>query len=221
MMDELARIGFVDVGDDEDGAGGYNTEASNTIFINNIAGYRDASDGGNSLLHIAALLGRDEIISRVLQGFMVDVNRPNSHQHRALHFAASLGHVKCIKLLLDDWATIDVADSQGQTPLFKAAEGGHFESVRLLALRGANVNVIVKVIVDEKEQMMTPIIAAARSKHSECVTELLRFGANVSYVQKMSMLEKKFIQEVAERLIEYTKASCSPVRLKSIKAWTL
>ena len=47
-------------------------------------------------------------------------------------------------MLLNYWAIIDATDSRGQTALFKAAEGGYFEAIQLLALRGANVNVVVE-----------------------------------------------------------------------------
>merc|ERR1712063_190097 len=159
-------------------------------------------------------------IARILRGLHVDVNIPNRHhkKHRAIHFAASCGKIECISLLLDFWAIIDATDSRGQTALFKAAEGGYFEAVQLLALRGANVNVVVE---DRDAENILPIISAARFGHHQCVTELLRFGANISSIQRIHVTssEKILIQKRARLILESSKTSCSPVRQHSIEEW--
>lgn len=61
MKDELARIGFMDVGND--------------------------ADDGNSLLHIAAICGHHEIMAHILRGPQVKLNIPNRYhkEHRAIH----------------------------------------------------------------------------------------------------------------------------------------
>ena len=164
-------------------------------------------------------LRNHEMMHHVLGGLHVDVNIPNRHRkkHRAIHFAASCGKIECISLLLDFWAIIDATDSRGQTALFKAAEGGYFEAVQLLALRGANVNVVVED--RDKENILS--IISTRFGHHQCVTELLRFGANISSIQRIHMTssEKILIQERARLLLESSKASCSPVRQQSIEEW--
>jgi ankyrin repeat protein len=55
--------------------------------------------------------------------------------------AASYGQTKAVSLLLDNGADIDRIYSLNGPPLFGAIYGSHVDTVALLLLRGANVNI--------------------------------------------------------------------------------
>jgi hypothetical protein len=59
----------------------------------------------------------------------------------ALHFAAYMGHIEIIKLLLDKGAKIDLQNEFGETALFFAIENGKIDAVKLLIEKGADVNI--------------------------------------------------------------------------------
>ena len=55
--------------------------------------------------------------------------------------AASVGSVKCGKLLLEENAPIDPLDRTKTTPLHLAAENGHAKMIELLLASGADVSI--------------------------------------------------------------------------------
>jgi cytohesin len=89
----------------------------------------------------------------------------------ALHAAADhQGDPVFVRLLLEHGASVDLADSQGETPLHRAASAGNLESVRLLLDAGANPNA---------GSRGTPLAAAAYAGHLEVVRLLLERGSEV------------------------------------------
>ena len=50
----------------------------------------------------------------------------------ALHHAARNGHLRCLKVLLDSGAKVDVKNKEGKTALQIALEKGEYESARYL-----------------------------------------------------------------------------------------
>ena len=57
----------------------------------------------------------------------------------AAFFAASNGHARCIHILVDEGADIDVFSLNLRTPLNIAASGGHTDAVCALIAEGADV----------------------------------------------------------------------------------
>ena len=55
--------------------------------------------------------------------------------------AASVGAVKCAKLLLEENAPIDPLDRTKTTPLHLAAENGHAKMIELLLANGADIRI--------------------------------------------------------------------------------
>ncbi len=58
-----------------------------------------------------------------------------------LDCAASAGAIRCAKLLLDAYASIDPKDRNKSTPLHLAAENGHSQMLELLLAYGADVTI--------------------------------------------------------------------------------
>ncbi|HEX5707005.1 MAG TPA: ankyrin repeat domain-containing protein [Pyrinomonadaceae bacterium] len=91
--------------------------------------------------------------------------------HDQLWEAARVGDVAAARAALDRGAEVDAKFRYGQTALFKAAERGHTEVVKLLLERGAAVN------LRDTFYGATPISWALQKGHVGVVRALLEKGA--------------------------------------------
>ncbi|XP_076990328.1 ankyrin repeat and SOCS box protein 3 [Tamandua tetradactyla] len=125
----------------------------------------------------------------------------------ALHLAASQGHWKIIKILLEAGADPNAPTLEETTPLFLAVENGQIDVLRLLLRHGANVNgshsmcgwnalhqasfqenaEIIKLLLKKganKECQddfgITPLFVAAQYGKLESLSILISSGANVN-----------------------------------------
>ncbi|MED6264342.1 hypothetical protein CHARACLAT_013856 [Characodon lateralis] len=96
----------------------------------------------------------------------------------ALRTAAALGHLKCLELLLEHGAEIDILDVKAQTPLFTAVSGKHLDCVVALLKAGADPN-------GSHYNNCSPVLTAAREGDVETLRELLRFGGEVDVRPKV------------------------------------
>uniref|UniRef100_A0A670YZM1 Ankyrin repeat and SOCS box containing 12 n=1 Tax=Pseudonaja textilis TaxID=8673 RepID=A0A670YZM1_PSETE len=88
-----------------------------------------------------------------------------------LRLAASKGHVRCIKVLLDHGAEVDSLDVKAQTPLFVAVNNGHLDCVKVLLEAGACPSGSI-------HNNCTPLLTAAREGALGILQELLSHGAD-------------------------------------------
>ncbi|KAJ1497386.1 hypothetical protein HMI55_005526, partial [Coelomomyces lativittatus] len=65
-------------------------------------------------------------------------NIPNNLGQLPIHRAASLGHLKLLKLLHQFQSPLDRPDRHGNTPLHLACEEGHLEVIHYLLDQGVN-----------------------------------------------------------------------------------
>jgi uncharacterized protein len=93
---------------------------------------RTAKD--ESPLMIASLKGLTEVCTALIARG-ADVNKTG---WTPLHYAATMGHVPVIALLLENYAYIDAESPNGSTPLMMAAHYGSVESVQQLLSAGAD-----------------------------------------------------------------------------------
>jgi ankyrin repeat protein len=90
----------------------------------------------------------------------------------AVLVAARQGHLDCLRLLLDEGATINYQmPSNGTSALLLAAMHGRTSCLQLLIERGANINIRTTLGV-------TPLFIATQEGHEECVRILLDRGAD-------------------------------------------
>lgn len=87
---------------------------------------------------------------------------------KALHVAASFGHLDMVKSLLGFGLDVDMLEQDG-TPLYFAAGQGHSEIVQELVANGANVN-----------HACVPLCFAATSGDIDTVKALIQLGADVN-----------------------------------------
>ncbi|XP_013395083.1 ankyrin repeat and SOCS box protein 13 isoform X1 [Lingula anatina] len=94
---------------------------------------------GNSRLHVAARLGRHDMIAEaVAMGEMVNVC--NFDGVTPLHEACAWGQTECALTLLLAGADVNARNIDAATPLCDASSRGSIDCVRLLLERGASIN---------------------------------------------------------------------------------
>ena len=72
------------------------------------------------------------------------------------------GHVKCLALLSDKGADLNMANMEGTTAAHVACHMGHFKCLQLLIRRGANINI-------KDAGGLTPLDYARGYKERECI----------------------------------------------------
>jgi hypothetical protein len=88
-----------------------------------------------TLLHVAAELGRKDIVELLLAQDKYDhslKDRPDSSRNTALHLAAARGHADIVRLLLDEGFDPAQKGANGRTPAGYAHQGGNREVLDLL-----------------------------------------------------------------------------------------
>jgi ankyrin repeat protein len=82
---------------------------------------------------------RDMAVLLLQRGAKADVSSGARGVELPLHVAAAANRPEMIELLLAHGAKVDCTDSNGWTPLFKAAENGCLDAVKVLVSHGADV----------------------------------------------------------------------------------
>ena len=102
--------------------------------------------GGNKItaLHLATTIGVPDIVELLLKNG-ADANFADARGVAPLHLAAGIGFADIVELLVEAKANVNVQDllrdngGGHETPLHRAAAGGHFEALRKLVLAGSKV----------------------------------------------------------------------------------
>ncbi|KAG0192158.1 hypothetical protein DFQ28_010039 [Apophysomyces sp. BC1034] len=90
---------------------------------------------GENAMMLASLNGEAGLVKHLIDKG-AEVNKPG---WTPLHYAATTGQDKLVKLLLDHSAYIDAASPNGTTPLMMASRGGNITTVKLLLDEGADL----------------------------------------------------------------------------------
>ncbi|WP_165864415.1 ankyrin repeat domain-containing protein [Capsulimonas corticalis] len=128
---------------------------------------------GVPLIAESAAKGRTDVVCHLLNaGASVNAACPVDG-FRALHRAASHGHLESARLLVAAGASLDARTRSGSTALIFAATAGHTSIVTLLLENQAPVDSVSKAGA-------TALIAAATKGHHDMLQALLDAGANPS-----------------------------------------
>jgi ankyrin repeat protein len=130
--------------------------------------------GGGTPLHRAAKSGNEQVLCMLLEYMGLDANvdvvsaNLDVEDTTPLHVAAELGDLAIVRRLSLYGANLNAADADGETPLCKAARGGHGRVVRWLLAKGTAID-------GGKDK--SPLAAAAAAGARNAVAMLLRAGA--------------------------------------------
>ena len=105
----------------------------------------------------------------------VNVAWVDQHGCRAIHYAAQLGSVKIIKLILNAGSPVNVVDKSGLSALHYAIKSANRDAVLLLLQEGANVTRTRTYVNGE-----TPLHFAAKYGQTDIAKFLLTKGANIN-----------------------------------------
>ncbi len=111
-----------------------------------------------------------------------------------LHWAARVGSLACIRLLLDNGVDVDAANRVKRTPMQLAAEQDRGEAIRLLAAHGADLDT-------QDNKGRTPLHRAAYEGKLAAINALLAAGADPTVRNKAG----KTAFEVARKEAKYLK----------------
>lgn len=129
---------------------------------------------GDSVLHLAAAAGKDEVLVELIKQQRVEINGKNNRGRTALFFAAQRGRNDAVRRLLYHGADPFVLDNAGWNPLHAAAFHGHDAVVETLLASDHDENFINCLSRDG----MTPLSYAAQEGKLGATRLLLENGAD-------------------------------------------
>ncbi|KRT81349.1 Ankyrin repeat-containing protein [Oryctes borbonicus] len=144
------------------------------ILLNNAAKVHALTTSPNnnleSVLHCAVRANAVACV-RLFTAEGADVGQVEYSGLSPIHLAADLGHVQCLKIMLEAKGNNVNAKTRERdlTALHLAAEGGYVECIEVLLEKGADTNV-------KNHRGQTPLHLAARAQAYDCVELLLRKG---------------------------------------------
>ena len=108
------------------------------LLIEYGAGVRQLTGNGQTVLHLAAQNGRQEI-TRLLLERVPDLAARDWMGRTALHLVSLNGHAEVVETLAPN-SGVDTFDGDGDTPLRLASKNGHLSAVKVLLESGARVD---------------------------------------------------------------------------------
>lgn len=139
----------------------------------------DIDNSGYSALHVvSSKTGNSKILKRLcIEKKYLNKFDQNGEGYTPLHYAAQENKVKCINVLIEAGANVNIETKEGFTPLHIAAGEGHVKAVEALIKGKANVE--AENVFDDKA---TPLILAVSYENVGTVKTLLDHGAELNHV---------------------------------------
>jgi ankyrin repeat protein len=135
---------------------------------------------GQSALHIAARMGKDEALAELLKQPNIDINAGDKLGATALYLAASNGRHDAVQRLLDNGADPRKVDTLGWNALHAAACNGNVTVVNTLISGENNLEFIDRANNDG----FTPLLLAAQKGKADVVRLLAERSANFRLCEK-------------------------------------
>jgi len=153
------------------------------IGVNAVLRGRENLQGRCTLLHVASLCGKAEVVKCLVER-NAHITIRNADNNTALHFAAISDSVDIIKLLLEKGMSVNLTNTRNSTPLHLSAAYGNLEATKTLVRGGAAINAI-------NVMGFTPIMVALYNDELEVVNYLMEKGAafKVSHMGMLSFLQ--------------------------------
>ncbi|KAL0967558.1 hypothetical protein UPYG_G00253770 [Umbra pygmaea] len=147
-------------------------KALKEIIICNPKSLLVANEDGWISLHEAAYYGQEECLKIILAAHPSMVNTRGTRNQTPLLLSAVFHHVNCVKILLQNGANPNIANKDGETPLYKVCSKPNKRIVHLLLKCGASVH-------DGCNRGVTPLHEAAAHDNVEICQILVEAGAEI------------------------------------------
>ena len=135
---------------------------------------------GNSLLHVASVYGKLEVVKFLVAEIGCDLYATNRDGMSCLHIAAQHGHLFLVKYLLEEVGSdLTLVDTQGRSAIYLAAEGGHINILKYL-LKDRGVSPAVNTTATDikgnppKGPMRSLVYAASSGGHVDVIRYLVQ-----------------------------------------------
>eukprot|EP01133_Synstelium_polycarpum_P011503 gene11503-13419_t len=102
------------------------------ILMSKGANCASCDRNGNTPLHCASLAGDIASITLMLSFGVVPIDVKNAQQFTPLHMAASAGHLKCARFILESGGNPNLRDISGDTPYDTAMASRHIDTAAYL-----------------------------------------------------------------------------------------
>ena len=135
---------------------------------------------------ISSLRENDEMVELLLT-FGAHPEMESENGDTALFVASIFGHLKIIKLLLDQKININHQNKQNHTALFGAINHGRIEAVKFLLDHGAKINIF-------NNDGIYPLHIATHKKHIALIQILLEHGADPNVQDPKGKIPKEYIK---------------------------
>ncbi|XP_028152500.1 ankyrin-1 isoform X1 [Diabrotica virgifera virgifera] len=183
--------------------------------------YLERGDSGNSLIHLAAQCNQKEMLEYFFKmGISADFQTVDGYS--LLHDAATFGRLQMVKFLLKNGANIEgKIISSGTTALHLASSSNHYEVIKVLLTKGADVMAIDIEGRRPLDYLYEYLNSDSKSifymKHSWrlLVTHMLLFYKNIEvpvprkffYLNKFKQKCQEEIEQMKTCVIENTSVS--------------
>ena len=190
-----------------DAAGAASASAGGSASASDASAEARQKEANNAEFLKAAYSGnvnRVESLFRSQPG--IDKNGFDRRGFTALYFAASNGHLRVAKFLVEEAkVNLDLASCGGQSPLWVAAYHGRDDLALYLLEQGAKVDKV-------NDKNCTPLLAAADSGRDSVAKALIAKGANMNYSNKWGQTPLfTAVQKNHPRVVEVLVASGADV----------
>ena len=168
------------------------------FLVSQGAGVDDVDYVESSALHFCAALGNAELIDLIIKSGACP-NARDAEELTPLHLAVNQGHERCVRALLNNWAKVDVSDTDAS-----GSQGGLGGATRVVSVPGASLYIarrgtplhvsaaadrpsVARILLDEGGATAsssagphgcTPLHIACRAGHLEVCELLLSRGAD-------------------------------------------
>ncbi len=116
-------------------------ESQEVEFNQAIDSARSKSLIGKTDLMIAVALNDEERVKKIMKSpESAQINKPDRQGKHAIHYAATVGNVNILKLLVEAGAKVNAVDGKRRSPLFFAVQSDNNEAYDYLIEQGARAN---------------------------------------------------------------------------------
>eukprot|EP01117_Protostelium_nocturnum_P016504 TRINITY_DN6541_c0_g1_i1.p1 TRINITY_DN6541_c0_g1~~TRINITY_DN6541_c0_g1_i1.p1 ORF type:complete len:754 (-),score=232.36 TRINITY_DN6541_c0_g1_i1:129-2390(-) len=166
---------------------------------------------GSTALHFCSLQGNEEAVNILLDNENCLVNCTDFLGRSPIFYAAKIGNANILQRLVEMGGDVKIKPENGETPLMKSSQNGHFECIRIIlkeeSFEGGREE-LLRYLNENDTHLFTALHYAALKGHTNCLKWLLQNGADINPKNThgetplhLSVLYKKI--ECAKLLVDF------------------